>query len=154
MIGTGQAYIPLPGQSPLEGITVSQMIANDVTVNGEAVTGTIYHLSNVPGYEDGQKEGHYFPVEFPETNFKPLHVGGEVSGGGFAAGKDFTPSAQDPYLVIRVENCTVDQSVTVYDRESKEPLFKLNFSGANLQEKPKTISARRTRKVAKPLTED
>lgn len=154
MIGTGQAYIPLPGQSPLEGITVSQMIANDVTVNGEAVTGTIYHLSNVPGYEDGQKEGHYFPVEFPETNFKPLHVGGDVGGDGFTAGKDFTPSAQDPYLVIRTENCTVDNSVSVYDFATKEKLFTLNFSGADLQPNPVTLSKRRTRKVAKPLTED
>lgn len=156
MIGTGQAYIPLPDQSPLEGITVSRMIADDVKVSADgAVSGTINYLSEVPQYDPGQNSGHFFPVKFPEKNYKPLHVGGEPGGEDFIAGKDFEPSAKDPYLVIRVENCTVDQSVSVYDKSSKEKLFTLNFSGATLQPNPVTLSAkRRTRKGAKPLTED
>lgn len=155
MIGTGQAYLPLPDQSPLGGITVSQMIADDVTVSKDgAVSGTIYYLSDVPQFDTEGNDGHFFPVKFPEKNYKKLHVGGEVSEDGFTAGKEIEPSAQDPYLVIRTENCTVDHSVSVYDYATKDKLFTLNFSGAELQPNPVTLSKRRTRKVTKPLTED
>lgn len=153
-MGSDQAFIPSPGQTPLEGVTVSQMIADDVKVDTDgAVTGTIKYLSEMPEYEQGQKEGHFFPTRFTEKNYnKQLHVGGEVRGEGFTAGKDFEPSAEDPYLVIRVENLT-DKKVSVYDAESKNELFKLDFNGATLQENPAALSARRSRKVAKPLTE-
>lgn len=155
MIGTDQAFVPSRDQSPLEGITVSKMIADNVKVSAEgAVTGTINYLSGVPQFDPENSDGHFFPVKFPEKNYKKLHVGGDVVDGQFIAGKEITPSAEDPYLVIRTENCTVDHSVSVYDYATKEKLFTLNFSGANLQEKPRPLSARRTRKVAKPLTED
>ena len=128
------------------------MIGNDIKVSKDGVvTGTINYLSDVPVYEDEQKKGHYFPTKFPEKNYKPLHVGGEVSGDGFTAGKDFEPSADDPYLVIRIENLT-DNKVTVFDQSSKETMFSLDFTGATLQENPVALSSRRSRK-AKPLTE-
>lgn len=155
MIGSGQAYVPSRNQTPLEGIAVSQMIGNDIKVSKDGVvTGTIKYLTDVPLYEGEEQKGHYFPIKFTEENFKPLHVGGEASGEGFTAGKNFEPNESDPYLVIRVENCTVDHSVTVYDQVSRDKLFTLNFSKANLQQNPVTLSKRRTRKVAKPLTED
>lgn len=129
------------------------MIGKDVEVTSEgAVTGTINYLTEMPEYEQGQKEGHFFPVQFLEKNFKELHVGGEVSDSGFTAGKDFTPSVDDPFLVIRVENLT-DNKVSIFDKTSREKLFGLDFNGATLQENPVVLSARRSRKVAKPLTE-
>lgn len=153
MIGSGQAYVPSPNQTPLEGITVSKMIGDDIKVSKEgAVAGTINYLSDVPVYEGEQKKGHYFPTKFPKENYKPLHVGGEVFGDDFTAGKNFEPSEEDPYLVIRVENLT-DKKVSVFDAESKNELFKLDFNGATLQENPAALSARRSKKVAKPLTE-
>lgn len=137
MIGTGQAYIPPRNQSPIEGFTVDDMLGNDVKVsdNGE-VTGTINHLTGVTAYEqEEQQEGHYFPTMFDEKNYdRPLHVGGKPSDDGFTAGKDITPSREDPYLVIRVENCTDEKKVTVYDQESKAEVFTLDFSGATLAE--------------------
>ena len=152
MIGTDQAFIPSRDQSPLEGITVSKMIADNVKVSAEgAVTGTINYLSGVPKYDEWQNDGHFFPMKFPEKNYKLLHVGGEAGDDSFTAGKDFTPNAEDPYLVVRVENLT-DKKVSIFDATSKNELFKLDFNGATLQENPAALSARRSRK-AKPLTE-
>lgn len=109
------------------------MIADDIKVSKDgAVSGTVKYLSGVPDYDLGQDEGHYFPIMFDEKNYKQLHVGGKLSDGGFTAGKDFTPSADDPYLVIRVENCTDENKVTVYDQESKEEMFTLDFNGTTL----------------------
>lgn len=149
MIGSGDAYVPSRNQTPLEGITVSQMIAGDIKVSKDgAVTGTINYLSDVPGYDGEEQKGHFFPVKFPAQNYKRLHVGGAVSGEGFTAGKDFTPSVEDPYLVIRVENCTDGQKVSVFDAESRDKLFTLDFSGATLKENPVAISAKRIKKIA------
>lgn len=153
MIGTDQAFIPSRDQSPLEGVTVSKMIADNVKVSAEgAVTGTINYLSDMPKYDEGQNDGHFFPMKFPEKNYKLLHVGGEVGGDSFTAGKDFTPNAEDPYLVVRVENLT-DKKVSIFDATSKKELFKLDFTKATMPEKAGLLSARRSRKVAKPLTE-
>ena len=140
MIGTGQANIPPRNQSPIEGITVEKMLGNDIKVSktGE-VTGTIKYLSDVPGYDEGQNNGHFFPTVFDEKNYKPLHVGGEPSDSGFTAGKDFEPSKEDPYLVIRVENCTDNKKVSVYDSATKEVLFTLDFNKASLGKQPTKI---------------
>lgn len=110
------------------------MIGNDVKISKDGVvTGTVKYLSDVPDYDDGQKEGHYFPIKFDENNYdKPLHVGGKVVGDGFSAGKEITPSEKDPYLVIRVENCTDENKVTVYDSGTKEELFTLDFNQTTL----------------------
>lgn len=142
MIGTGQAHIPPRSQSPIEGITVAKMLGNDIKVSktGE-VTGTINYLTNVPGYDDGQNDGHFFPTMFEEKNYKPLHIGGKPSDSGFTAGKDFEPSKADPYLVIRVENCTDGKKVSVYDRDTKDVLFTLDFNKAALVKAPTKIKA-------------
>ena len=133
MIGSGQAYIPSSDQTPIDGIRVSDMIADDVSVDESGkVSGTVNYLSDVAGYEGDQKSGHYFPIAFTKENYKPLHVGGTVSGEGFAAGKDFTPSAKDPYLVVRIENCTDGNKVSVYDQKSKSELITLDFGDTTL----------------------
>lgn len=130
------------------------MLGDDIKVTKDGtVTGTIKYLKNMPEYDLSQKDGHFFPLQFLEKNFKELHIGGEVTESGFSAGKDFTPSIEDPFLVIRIENL-VGNKVSVFDQSSKETLFSLDFNGATLQENPAALSARRTRKVAKPLTED
>lgn len=152
-VGRGEAFIPDKDQTPLGDITVSQMISDDTKAARDGtVTGTINYLTDMPEYDSGQKDGHFFPLQFSEKNFKELHVGGEVSDSGFTAGKDFTPSVDDPFLVIRVENLT-DKKVSIFDKTSREKLFGLDFKGATLQDNPAALSARRSKKVAKPLTE-
>ena len=119
------------------------MIGNDVKVSksGE-VTGTIKYLSNVTQYDVGQQDGHYFPTMFDKKNYdKTLHVGGKVVDGQFVAGKEITPSEKDPYLVIRVENCTDGKKITVYDQETKDELFTLDFNKATLEQQPTKIKA-------------
>ena len=110
------------------------MIGDNIKVSKSGVvTGTIKYLSGVTDYDEGQQEGHYFPTKFSEENFdKTIHVGGKVSGESFTAGKDITPSEADPYLVIRVENCTDGNKVTVYDKETKDELFTLDFNETTL----------------------
>lgn len=133
MIGSGQAYIPSSDQTPIDGISVSDMIADDVSVDdGGKVSGTVNYLSGVAGYEGDETSGHYFPIAFTKGNYKLLHVGGKANGEGFTAGKEFTPSAKDPYLVIRVENCTDENKVSVYDAGSKAELLTLDFSDTTL----------------------
>lgn len=112
-------------------IKVSDMIKSDIKVSktGE-VTGSINFISG----EDVPEEGHWFPTELSKENYgKPLHVGGRVSGSDFTAGKDFTPNEKDPYLVICVEHCTDGNAVSVYDKDTKAELFKLDFNSATLE---------------------
>lgn len=129
------------------------MIGNDVKVSksGE-VTGTIKYISDVKGYDSGHNDGHFFPTMFEKKNYdKTLHVGGKPSDDGFTAGKDFTPSEKDPYLVIRVENCTDGNKVTVYDKETKAELFTIDFNKATLEQKPTKIKASAKTPVASVL---
>lgn len=133
MIGTGQSYVPSRDQSPLDGIRVADMISDDVKVSADGkVTGTVNYLTKVEGYPADQQSGHYFPTAFTKANYKKLHVGGAVSGDGFTAGKEITPSADDPYLVIRVENCTDGNKISVFDFESKDEILKLDFNETTL----------------------
>lgn len=126
------------------------MIGNDIKVSDSGtVTGTIKYLSSVPGYDGGQDSGHYFPIMFESKNYKPLHVGGKVVDGQFVAGKEITPSEKDPYLVIRVENCTDGKKITVYDNNTKAELFTLDFNKATLEQQPTKINANVKTPIAK-----
>lgn len=110
------------------------MIADNVRVSKSGdVTGDIYYLSGMNACPDGQRDGHYFPTQFdPKLYDTELHVGGKPNEAGFTAGKNFTPTREDPYLIIRVENCTDDDKVTVYNKGTKDELFTLNFGTATL----------------------
>ena len=111
------------------------MVADNVRVSESGdVTGDIYYLSGMSSYLDSeQQSGHYFPMQFdPKLYGTQLHVGGKPTETGFTAGSDFTPNEADPYLIIRVENCTDDDKVTVYNKETRDELFTLNFKTAML----------------------
>lgn len=121
-------------------IKVSDMIKTDVKVSQSGkVTGTIKNLSQGV---DVPKEGHYFPIQLDKQYYDTeLHAGGKVVDGAFAAGMDFTPNESDPYLNTRVESCTDGQKISIYDKNSQEELFSIDFTKATLEPKAGTISA-------------
>lgn len=110
------------------------MISDNIRVSkGGDVTGDIYYLSGMSSYPKEEQSGHYFPMQFDSKLYNTeLHVGGKPSEEGFTAGKNFTPTEVDPYLIIRVENCTDENKVTVYNETTKDELFTLNFSPSTL----------------------
>ena len=131
------------------------MIADNVQVRKSGdVTGDIHYLTGMTSYHEvEQQSGHYFPTQFDSKLYgTELHVGGapsEIDETGFTAGADFTPSESDPYLIIRVENCTDDRKVTVYNKATKDALFTLNFKTATLAPAPVSYAAPRRRAVKK-----
>ena len=119
------------------GKTVLNLIGADVKISWDGTTGKptgkIKNVEKYDTYPDGQRNGHYFPVQFSEQYYdKELHVGGSLSGDEFTAGSNFTPNKDDPYLVIRIENCTDGNKVKVFDVSTKEELFTIDFSAAKL----------------------
>ena len=131
------------------------MIADNVQVRKSGdVTGDIHYLTGMTSYHDAeQQSGHYFPTQFDYKLYgTELHVGGKPNGEEFTAGADFTPSEKDPYLIIRVENCTDDDKVTVYNKATKAELFTLNFKTATLAKAPVSYSAPRRRAAKKTTT--
>lgn len=130
--------MPAKDQTPLGGdMTVSKMIGDNVEIDSVGnVTGTIHYVTDVPQYAGEQANGHFFPIEFQNGFYgKKLHVGGEVSADAFEGGKVITPSHDDPYLVIRVENLINDE-ISIFDEETKDELLKLNFSDATKEPSP------------------
>lgn len=121
-------------------IKVSDMIKSDVKVSSDGkVTGTIKNLSQG---EDVPKEGHYFPIQLDKQYYnKELHAGGKVIDGEFAAGMNFTPTESDPYLNTRVESCTDGKKISIYDKNSQEELFSIDFNHATLEQKAGKIKA-------------
>ena len=48
--------------------------------------------------------------------------------------EEIEPTADDPYLIIRVENVTVDDKISAILTDTKEEIFELDFSKATLAE--------------------
>ncbi len=92
--------------------------------------GTIKYVTDYSVYPDGERTGHFFPVAF-----KPEYYGQDVTVGGQngVGGKDIKPTAEDPYLIIRVENVTVESKISAVVKATQEEIFTLDFSGATLE---------------------
>lgn len=92
--------------------------------------GTVKYVDNFgTQYEEEQKSGHFFPIKFDEKYYdKGIRVGGQNGVGG----KIITPGEDDPYLIIRVENVTVDDKITAIVEQTKEEVFTLDFSKVKL----------------------
>lgn len=116
------------------GKTVSELIGKDADIEWKkmkgTVIGTIKKISNYgEPYEEGQRDGHFFPVKFAGRYFNKNVTVGSQNGEG---GKQITPTASDPYLIIRVENVTVDKKISAILTDTKEEIFELDFSKATL----------------------
>lgn len=115
---------------------VSDLISNDVQISWEGTTGTPtgtvkYVASYGKPYEEGQDFGHFFPIKFERKYFdKEIQVGG-------AGGKTITPTEDDPYLIIRIENVTVDKTISAVVKDDGPEIFKLNFGSITEEEAPR-----------------
>lgn len=91
--------------------------------------GTIKYVADYSVYPGGEQTGHYFPIAFdPEYYGKEILVGSQNGAGG----KTIKPTAEDPYLIIRVENVTVENKISAVVKNAQEEIFTLDFSGATL----------------------
>ena len=107
---------------------VSDLIKSDVSIDWKGTTGTptgtVKYIENYgKPYEDNQVSGHFFPIRFERTYYdKQIQVGGD-------GGKTITPTEDDPYLIIRLENVTVDDTISAVMKDgSQKTIFELNFS--------------------------
>lgn len=132
MIWSGQASIPPRGQTVMGKIKVSDMIGSNIKVDSKGVvTGSINFLAQS---DDVPTEGHYFPTQIDKQHYgETLHAGGQIIGGEFVAGSDFTPNEYDPYLNVRVESCTDWNKISIYSTEDKTELFSIDFNKATLE---------------------
>ena len=118
------------------GKTVGELIGEDAKIEWEkmkgTVTGTIKNISDYgEPYEEGQRNGHFFPIKFAGRYYgKNVTVGSQNGQGG----KQIKPTADDPYLIIRVENVTIDNKISAILTDTKEEIFELDFSKAILAE--------------------
>lgn len=101
--------------------------------------GTVKYIADYGApYTEDEKSGHFFPIAFkPEYYDKDIVVGSQNGEGG----KTIKPTAEDPYLIIRVENVTVDKKISAIVSETQEKVFELDFSGVTLQENPMAVAA-------------
>ena len=51
-------------------------------------------------------------------------------------GKTITPTSKDPYLIIRIENVTVEDKISAIVEKTKEEVFELDFSSVEKNECP------------------
>lgn len=131
------ATIPDQGQdlgSKNGNKTVSDMIEKDVAISWTgtdgAAVGTVKKNDDFSDlYGDQQKSGHFFPFKFDEKYYGKLLT----LSGAEAGDKDATPTAEDPYLIIRLENLK-EELLTVSEKASKKVLFTVDFSGVTLAE--------------------
>lgn len=115
---------------------VSDLIDSDVSISWDGTTGTptgtVKYIGNYgKPYEGDQVSGHFFPIKFERKYFdKEIQVGGD-------GGKAITPTEDDPYLIIRLENVTVDDKISAVVKDgTQEEIFELNF-GTITREAPK-----------------
>lgn len=78
----------------------------------------------------GQQSGHFFPIKFADKYFNQVITIGSQNGEG---GKNITPKSDDPYLVIRLENVTVNNKISAIVKDTQEEIFELDFSSVTRQ---------------------
>ncbi len=83
-------------------------------------------------YGADEKTGHFFPVKFEEKYYsQDVELSGRTGGN-----KTIKPTADDPYLIIRVENLDGGNKLTAKVKETQEEIFELDFSGVTKQGEP------------------
>lgn len=114
-------------------LTVSTLIDEGVTITWKGTNGTVSGTvkNNPTGidaiFHGDQATGHYFPIKFKEEYLsKELTLTGSKDGE-----KTLTPSVEDPYLIVRLENLSANK-LTAKVKATQEEVFTLDFSSATL----------------------
>lgn len=133
------ASIPAQTQSMGEknkDVRVSDLINSDATIKWDGTKGTVTGTAKKDPesvkslYGADEKEGHFFPVMFEERYFgKKVTLSGTTH-----PDKTITPSVEDPYLIIRLENLSEGKTLTATAQETGEEVFALDFSGVTMSE--------------------
>ena len=69
MIGADPAKVPAQDHAPKDaaGKQVSDLVSEDTKIDPDgAVIGTLYQVSGMTAYGEGEQEGHYFPLLLDE----------------------------------------------------------------------------------------
>lgn len=75
-------------------------------------------------YSGAEAKGHFFPVQFKSEYYsKEIELSGRTGGN-----KTITPSAEDPYLIQRLENLSANK-LTAKVKATQEEVFEIDFSG-------------------------
>lgn len=137
---TGSDNIEVPGQSQSLGekngnVQVSDLIDEGASIawtgTKGAVTGSAKKdpASVKSLFGSGEKTGHFFPVQFKEQYYgKDIELSGRTKGN-----KTIRPSAEDPYLIQRLENLGEENKLTAKVKDGQEEIFELDFSGVTKQ---------------------
>lgn len=135
----GADQINIPSQSQNLGEANGDKNVEDLIEPGTKIAwngltgtpdGTVKYVDNYgEQYEEGEQSGHFFPIEFDKKYYnEEINVGGQNGVGG----KNITPKEDDPYLIIRIENVTVDDKITAVSSKTKDEVFTLDFSKVKL----------------------
>ena len=132
---TGADHIEIPGQSQNMGtkngnLTVSTLVDEGAKITWKGTKGTASGTAKKDPsgietiFHGDQAKGHYFPIKFKEGDLsKELTLTGSKDGE-----KTLTPTADDPYLIVRLENLTANK-LTAKVKATQEEVFEVDFSG-------------------------
>lgn len=136
---TGADKIEVPSQSQNLGekngsLTVSTLIDGGAKITWKGTKGTASGTAKKDPagidkiFHGDQAKGHYFPIKFTDKCLsKELTLTGSKDGE-----KTLTPSVEDPYLIVRLENLTANK-LTAKVKATQEEVFEIDFSGVTQQ---------------------
>lgn len=132
--------VSIPAQTQSMGeknknVKVSDLINSDAAIKWDGTKGTVTGTAKKDPesvkslYGKEEQTGHYFPVMFEERYFgKKVTLSGTTH-----PDKTITLSAEDPYLIIRLENLSAGKALTATVQETGEEVFVLDFNGVTME---------------------
>lgn len=140
---TSVISVPSDYSADVDGdLQIADLIEPGVTISWDGTTGTPqgtakYVEDYSSAYSDDEKTGHFFPMKFSKDCYdEPITISGSNNGD-----KEITPTAIDPYLIIRIENLKENKmtakkaaAAAAYSREVEagDEIFTLDFSDMKL----------------------
>ena len=111
-------------------LTVSTLIDEGATITWKGTKGTASGTAKKDPegmdklYSGAEAKGHFFPVQFKSEYYsKEIELSGRTGGN-----RTITPSADDPYLIQRLENLSAGNKLTAKVKATQEEVFEIDFS--------------------------